>query len=79
MQELGFVLNCISINERLPTIFMPISSSPYLNGGPSEYLSWLIESRETGIDPYQIVLILEVEGRLPNPIDDLNQWIIEDE
>src|SRR5688572_11040062 len=38
VQELGFVLNYISIEEKLPTVFMPVSPPPYLNGGPDEYL-----------------------------------------
>lgn len=39
VQEFGFILNCISVNERLPTVFMPVSPPPYLNGGPTEFLS----------------------------------------
>ena len=46
VQELGFVLNYLSVNERLPTLFMPVSPPPYLNGGPNEYLSWVIESKD---------------------------------
>jgi hypothetical protein len=44
VQGLGFVLNSISIEERLPTVFMPVSSPPYLNGGPEDYLNWVIEA-----------------------------------
>ncbi len=40
VQELGCVVNYISMNERLPTVFYPASPAPYLNGGPSEFLSW---------------------------------------
>jgi hypothetical protein len=29
VQELGHVLNYVSVEERLPTIFMPVSSPPY--------------------------------------------------
>jgi hypothetical protein len=42
VQELGHVLNYLSLEERLPAVFMPVSPPPYLNGGP-EYLSWVIE------------------------------------
>jgi len=38
VQELGHVLNYISIDARLPTVFMPISPPPYMNGGPEEFL-----------------------------------------
>jgi len=33
VQELGCVVNCLSISERLPTVFYPVSPAPYLNGG----------------------------------------------
>ena len=33
VQELGYVLNYVSVEQRLPTIFMPVSPPPYLNGG----------------------------------------------
>ena len=39
VQELGCVLNYLSINERLPTVFYPVSPAPYMNGGPEEFLS----------------------------------------
>jgi hypothetical protein len=46
VQELGHVLNYVSLDERLPTGFMPVSPPPYMNGGPREYLSWVIECKE---------------------------------
>lgn len=39
VQELGCIVNYISIEERLPTVFYPVSPAPYLNGGPKEFLS----------------------------------------
>src|SRR5215475_3640543 len=33
VQEMGFVLNYVSVEQRLPTVFMPVSPPPYLNGG----------------------------------------------
>ncbi|SPE35761.1 hypothetical protein SBA3_2300022 [Candidatus Sulfopaludibacter sp. SbA3] len=33
VQELGHVLNYLSVNERLPTVFKPVSPPPYANGG----------------------------------------------
>src|SRR6267378_2430092 len=30
VQELGYVLNYVSVEERLPTVFMPVSPPPYL-------------------------------------------------
>jgi hypothetical protein len=72
VQELGYVLNYLSLNERLPTIFMPVSPPPYLNGGPGDFLSWVIECRDRGYTPKTIAEWLE--GRLPSPVDDRNAW-----
>jgi len=71
VQELGFVLNYISISEKLPTVFKPVSPPPYLNGG-IEFLAWVIESTYNYIDPNWI--LGELEGRLPNPVDDETKW-----
>ena len=51
VQELGHVLNYVSLSERLPTVFMPVSPPPYLNGGPRDFLSWVIESKAPGFSP----------------------------
>jgi hypothetical protein len=76
VQELGSVLNYLSLEERLPTVFMPVSPPPYLNGGV-EFLSWVIESTNPAFTPDNC---LEwVEGRLPRPVEDLKQWQMEDE
>jgi hypothetical protein len=77
VQELGHVLNYMSVNERLPTVFMPVSPPVYLNGGPREYLSWVIESRDEGFKPADCAEWLE--GRLPCPVDDPEQWKMDDE
>src|SRR5215472_17529128 len=63
VQEFGHVLNYLSINERLPTVFMPVSPPPYLNGGPREFLSWVIESNAKDFD--QATCAEWLEGRLP--------------
>jgi len=76
VQELGFVLNYISIDEKLPTVFMPVSPPPYLNGGPEDFLSWAIESKFNYIDPVWIAS--ELESRLPSPVSDETQWIRDD-
>lgn len=77
VQELGHILNYISMNERLPTLFMPVSPPPYINGGPDEYLSWVIEARGPGVDAADITRILE--ERLPNPVEDVSAWLDEDD
>ncbi len=43
VQEFGHVLNQLSIDEPLPTVLKPVSPPPYMNGGPREFLSWVIE------------------------------------
>ena len=75
VQELGFVLNYISLNERLPTVFKPVSPPPYLNGGPREFLSWVIECDDPTCKPGTVMECLE--GRLPRPVDDPAEWDID--
>jgi hypothetical protein len=72
VQEFAYVLNDLSMTERLPTVFMPKSPPPYLNGGPQEYLSWVIECSDPSFKPKDVSEWLE--GRLPRPVDDLSQW-----
>jgi hypothetical protein len=77
VQELGHVLNYVSLEERLPTVFRPVSPPPYLNGGPKDFLSWVIECQDVTFNPSTCAEWLE--GRLPRPVDDLEQWKIEDD
>jgi hypothetical protein len=72
VQELGSVLNYLSIEERLPTVFKPVSPPPYLNGGPTDYLSWVIECEAHDFSPAKCAAWLE--GRLPQPIDEISAW-----
>ena len=72
VQELGHVLNYLSINERLPTVFMPVSPPVYLNSGPADFLSWVIECRDAAFTPAMAAEWLE--GRLPDPVEDLKAW-----
>jgi hypothetical protein len=72
VQELGHVLNYLSLDERLPTTFMPVSPPTYLNGGPSNYLSWVIECHDSKFTPGTAMEWLE--GRLPSPVDDVTEW-----
>ena len=72
VQELGFVLNDLSVGERLPTVFMPVSPPPYLNGGPSDFLSWVIESKSADFSPSLCAEWLK--GRLPQPVEDETRW-----
>src|SRR5688500_20223324 len=43
-QELGHVLKYVSVAERLPTVFKPVSPPPYTNGGHEDFLSWLVDT-----------------------------------
>jgi len=72
VQEFGCVLNYLSLDERLPTVFYPASPAPYLNGGPDDFLSWIIETKDKNFKPGTLMKWLE--GRLPQPVDDLKQW-----
>lgn len=77
VQELACVVNYLSVNERLPTVFYPVSPAPYLNGGPADYLSWIIETKDREFTPE--ILMKWLEGRLPQPVNDEESWINEDE
>jgi hypothetical protein len=72
VQELGHVLNYLSVEDRLPTSFVPVSPPPYMNGGPEDFLSWVISSRDVHFSPATCAKWLE--GRLPRPVDDLAKW-----
>jgi len=72
VQELGYVVNYLSVSEKLPTYFYPVSAPPYLNGGPEDYLYWVIESIQPDFTADQLVDWLI--DRLPNPISDLSEW-----
>lgn len=75
VQEFACVVNYLSLNERLPTRFYPVSPAPYLNGGPEDFLSWIIESTDPGFSPNLMKDWLA--SRLPNPVDDLSEWEME--
>lgn len=72
VQELGCVLNYLSVGERLPTVFKPVSPAPYLNGGPEEFLSWVIECPDS-MPPGTVAKWLE--ERLPKPVEDEAAWL----
>ena len=76
VQELGHVLNYLSIDEGLPTVFMPVSPPPYMNGGV-EFLSWVIESTSSEFPPEKCAEWLE--GRLPSPVEDIGEWDFDDD
>jgi hypothetical protein len=77
VQELGHVLNYLSLEERLPTVFMPVSPPPYANGGPKTFLSWVIEPVGDGIRPETVARWLD--GRLPRPVDERASWALADD
>lgn len=77
IQELAYVVNYLSVNERLPTVFYPVSPAPYLNGGPADYLSWIIETKDREFTPE--ILMKWLEGRLPQPVNDEESWINDEE
>jgi hypothetical protein len=77
VQEFGYVLNCLSIAEPLPTVFKPVSPPPYLNGGPRDFLSWVIECPSDLMSPDTVAEWLE--GGLPRPVDDISQWPVDEE
>ncbi|WP_442583586.1 hypothetical protein ACSBOB_17150 [Mesorhizobium sp. ASY16-5R] len=77
VQEFGHVLNYLFLDEPLPTVFRPVSPPPYMNGGPRDFLSWVIECPTERMAPDTVAEWLE--GRLPRPIDDISQWSVDEE
>ncbi|WP_340201502.1 hypothetical protein [Ascidiimonas sp. W6] len=75
VQELAHIMNYPSTNEKPPILFYPSSPAPYLNGGPEAYLFWVIESKEISFKPEILKKLLE--EKMPNPVDNLNQWILD--
>ncbi len=45
---------------------------PYLNGGPRDYLSWVIESKDPKFKPGTCMKWLD--ERLPRPVEDTSAW-----
>ena len=77
VQQLGHVLNYLSLDERLPTWFFPVSPPPYMNGAARDFLSWVIESTDLSFSP---TLCRDwLKGRLPRPVEDLSMWPDPDE
>lgn len=72
IQELGHIINYLSLDERLPARFYPVSPPPYMNGGPKDFLSWIIENEDKEFKPGTLKKWLE--GRLPNPVDNPEEW-----
>jgi hypothetical protein len=48
----------------------------YLNGGPKEFLSWVIETFDKDFSPKHLSEWLE--ARMPRPVDDLTEWTQEE-
>jgi hypothetical protein len=76
VQEFGHILNCVSVEARLPVVFYPVSAPPYMNGGPEDFLYWIIESKEKSFTPDKLKEWLA--GRLPDPVDNIEEWATED-
>ena len=76
VQEIGHGVNYVSPDERLPAVFMPVSPPPYMNGGPREFLSWVIESKSADFQPETWAEWLE--GHLPRPVEDEEEWKLEE-
>jgi hypothetical protein len=74
VQEMAHILNYLSISDRLPTVFKPVSPPPYLNGGPRDFLSWVIECRENALEPD--IAADWLESRMPRPVQDTSAWQI---
>ncbi|MGI4834732.1 MAG: hypothetical protein ACRYFK_14850 [Janthinobacterium lividum] len=77
VQELGHVVNYLSLDEKLPTTFYPASPPPYMNGGPQDFLSWVIENTDADFTPDKMKEWLE--GRLPRPVSNEAEWLTDND
>ena len=73
VQGLGFVLNSLSSDEPLPTIFRPVSSPPHLNGGPGGHLAWVVEAQLPFLDAGTVASFLQ--DRPPRPVAEEARWL----
>src|SRR5262245_35358698 len=71
VQELAHIANCLSEKERLPVAFYPVSPPPYVEGGPSKSLSWIIQTEDKNFT--EAIFKEWLEGRLPLPVEDTDQ------
>lgn len=72
IQRLGYVLNYYSLEYKFHVSFYPASPPPALNGGPREFLSWVIEARLRYVDPRPIHKALRQE--LPARLSSEAEW-----
>jgi hypothetical protein len=75
VQEFSHILNYISVDEKLPTRFYPVSAPPYMNGGPKDFLYWIIEPTIPFVDSNIIYDFLI--GRLPEDLEKEENWILD--
>ena len=73
VQIFAYVINYLSISERLSTVFYPVSPPPFENGGTDNCLEWIIESTSQDFMPGELAEWLET--RLPDP-ENLGDWRI---
>ncbi len=73
VQEFGHAINYLSINERLSTVFYPVSTPPTAKDDPTAALAWIIEATEKELTPYELTEWLV--ARLPYPVEDVNEWM----
>jgi hypothetical protein len=60
VMDLGYVANWLSLNDRLPTVFKPVSVPPDMNGDDPAYLLWwLVECWTPEFTPADLTAALE--------------------
>ncbi|MFO0952711.1 MAG: hypothetical protein U0835_16495 [Isosphaeraceae bacterium] len=70
VMDLGYVVNWLSVHDRLPTVFKPVSVPPDMNGdAPADLLWWLIECWTPEFSPADLAAALEGNlCRYPGPV-----------
>ena len=65
IQVFAYVINYLSISERLSTVFYPVAQPPFSADSMQECLEWIIESTSQDFLPNELAEWLE--NRLPDP------------
>jgi hypothetical protein len=72
VQYFAYVLNGLSLSVNLPTRFFPITPPVDLNGGPYDFLGWMIQCSDPQFSPDRCRDWLA--SRLPTPVGDITAW-----
>lgn len=77
IQRLSCMNTVASANKGLPARFYPVSPVPGPNQAPDDLLHWVIEINDDTYGPGELQKWLE--EKLPNPVEELAQWGLDED